>query len=234
MAPPLSGLSGGSETEGRDLYHICAFGDGLSCEACALRRELICRDLRGERRLFVLSQVPFFLLSFFGMGAVGVATGVWWPIFAYSAAGMAFLGPGEMALLCRHCPHYARVGPRLRCIGPNPFPKLFSPRLQPMSGLEKGFLLLFIASLLLFPIAVQAYGACFFFAEGWEWGLLGMALAALGTAVAALHLLRVLTRHFCLRCVNFSCPLNRVQDDVVERYLEMNPAMGAAWKEGGS
>jgi len=144
MAPPLSGLWGGSETEGRDLYHICAFGDGLSCEACALRRELICRDLRGERRLFVLSQVPFFLLSFFGMGAVGVATGVWWPIFAYSAAGMAFLGPGEMALLCRHCPHYARVVPRLRCIGPNPFPKLFSPRPQPTAGLAKVPPLLFL------------------------------------------------------------------------------------------
>ena len=209
----------------------CGSEGDLSCGSCELHRELICREDRGERRLFVLSQLPFFFLSFSGMGAVGAATGVWWPLLAYSMAGVAFLGPVGMAALCRHCPHYSRGGTRLRCIGPNPFPKLFSPRLQPMSGFERGVVILFIALILLFPIVVQGYGAWQLSGRGPA--PLGIALAGLGTALAALHLLRTLNLHFCPRCVNFSCPLNRAPKALIDRYLEKNPLVGAAMDTEG-
>jgi hypothetical protein len=167
---------------------------------------------------------------------VGLATGIWWPVLAYSLAGIAFLGPVEMAALCRHCPHYAGKGSQLRCIAPNPFPKLFSYSPRPLNRLEKSVVVLFSLFLLFFPALVQAYGTWFFFINGAEFGqiaLLGMVGVNLATAMAALQFVYILTSHFCPRCVNFSCPLNRVPEATVEKYLEKNPAILAAWEKSG-
>ncbi len=216
-------------TEGKNPHHICGWEGGSSCDDCELRQNLICREAQAERRFFVISQLPFLTLSFLGMGMVGLATGIWWPIFAYSLAGIAFLGPVEMAVLCRHCPHYAREGPRLRCIAPNPFPKLFLPNLSPLSWLERSVVILFSLFILSFPELVQAYGIWSFFAGEGGFALLGMVGVDIATAMAALSFGRVLARHFCSRCVNFSCPFNRVPEETVRGYLERNPAMLAAW-----
>ncbi len=37
----------------------------------------------------------------------------------------------------------------------------------------------------------------------------------------------------CSRCVNFSCPLNLVPNDVVDEFLGRNPVMRKAWEEKG-
>ena len=216
-------------TEGKNPHHICGRADGSSCDDCELRQKLICREAQAERRFFVISQLPFLTLSFLGMGMVGLATGIWWPIFAYSLAGIAFLGPVEMAVLCRHCPHYAREGPRLRCIAPNPFPKLFPSDPSPLNRLEKTIVILFSLFLLFFPSLVQAYGIWSFFAGEGGFALLGMVAVNIATAMAALSFGRVLARHFCSRCVNFSCPFNRVSEETARGYLERNPAIQAAW-----
>jgi hypothetical protein len=162
------------------------------------------------------------------MGMVGLSTGVWWPIVAYSLAWVAFLGPVEMAALCCHCPHYARQGSKLRCVGPNPFPKLFPYSPRPLNGLEKSVVVLFSLFLLSFPPLVQAYGTCHLFVNGAGFSLLGMAVVSLATALAAVQFFRILTRHFCPRCVNFSCPLNRVPEETAKKYLERNPDISAA------
>ncbi|MGC9515632.1 hypothetical protein [Methanocrinis sp.] len=185
---------------------------------------MICPVGREERWFFVLNQVPFLLLSFFGMGMVGLATGIWWPILAYSLAGVAFLGPVEMAALCRHCPHYAREGSRLRCIGPNPFPKLVAYDPRPLNTFEKVIVILFSIFMLSFPSLIQAYGTWLFFAWGGGFALLGMVGVNLATAMAALQFAYILTHHFCPRCINFSCPLNRAPEEV-KRLLERDPAI---------
>lgn len=167
---------------------------------------------------------------------VGIATGIWWPVLVYSLAGIAFFGPVEMAALCRHCPHYGREGSRLRCIGPNLFPKLFPYSPRPLNRLEKTVVVLFSLFLIFFPALVQAYGTWFFFINGAEFGQLaplGMAGVNLATAMAALQFFRILTRHFCPRCVNFSCPLNRVPEEMARKYLERNPAISAAGEKKG-
>jgi len=203
---------------------ICAREGDYSFEPSP---DLICPVDGEERRFFVLNQVPFLLLSFFGMGMVGLATGVWWPILAYSLAGIAFLGPIEMAVLCRHCPHYAREGSRLRCIGPNPFPKLVPYNPRPLNTFEKKVVILFTLFLLSFPSLIQAYGTWFLFVRGAGFALLGMIGVNLATAMAALQFAYILTRHFCPRCVNLSCPLNRAPE-AVKRRLKRDPAILAA------
>ena len=211
----------------------CALNDGPDCRSCEIRGELICREDGGERRLFVLSQVPFLSLSFLGMGMVGLSTGIWWPILAYSLAGVVFLGPVEMAALCRHCPHYARDGSRLRCIGPNPFPKLFPYSPRPLNRLERSVVVFFSLFLLSFPPLVQACGTWFLYMNGAGLPFLGMATVSLATALAALRFFLILTRHFCPRCVNLSCPLNRVPEKTAEMYREKNPAISGPWVENG-
>jgi hypothetical protein len=37
----------------------------------------------------------------------------------------------------------------------------------------------------------------------------------------------------CTRCINFSCPLNSVPKELVDIYLQHNPAMLAAWQASG-
>ena len=42
-----------------------------------------------------------------------------------------------------------------------------------------------------------------------------------------------LKRNTCVRCVNFSCPLNGVPKEVVDAYLRYNPPMREAWEATG-
>jgi hypothetical protein len=165
------------------------------------------------------------------MGMVGLATGILWPILAYSMVGVAFLGPVEMAALCRHCPHYARAGSRLRCMGPNPFPKLFPFSPRPLNGLERSVVILFSIFLLSFPSLVQIYGTWFLFSREAWFALLGMVGINMATAMAVLQFIYILTRHFCSRCVNFSCPLNSVSEEAAKKYLEKNQAISTAWEK---
>jgi hypothetical protein len=56
------------------------------------------------------------------------------------------------------------------------------------------------------------------------------ALAALAGALGfALNLRRTV----CTRCVNFSCPANRVPKPVIDAYLRLNPTMREAWEAAG-
>ena len=56
-----------------------------------------------------------------------------------------------------------------------------------------------------------------------------LAVIALASAVGFAY---NLIRNTCVRCVNFSCPLNRVPKPVVDAYLRRNPVMRTAWEEG--
>jgi hypothetical protein len=42
-----------------------------------------------------------------------------------------------------------------------------------------------------------------------------------------------LSKYTCTRCVNFSCPLNRVPKGAVDAYLLRNHVMKAAWEDAG-
>jgi len=39
--------------------------------------------------------------------------------------------------------------------------------------------------------------------------------------------------YICPRCVNFSCPFNRIKKDKVDAYLRRNPVMRDAWENKG-
>jgi hypothetical protein len=56
------------------------------------------------------------------------------------------------------------------------------------------------------------------------------ALIALGGLILFFWALR---RYTCSRCVNFSCPLNNVPQEIIDAYLARNRVMREAWEEVG-
>lgn len=208
--------------------------DEAVCSFCRLKGALLCHIEPGQVGLFVISQIPYLGLAFISLGFVGAATGTWWPMAAFVAVGLAFLGPVEMRFLCSHCPHYAREGRWLKCMAPNPFPKLFRPRPGPMKSHERIIIAAFAGSILSFP-AFSLAGAIRSLPVQQQ-GLNPSLLLAAAVLEGALILSAVqfcchLTRSFCCRCLNLSCPFNRVPATVALEYLKMSGETNDAGEE---
>jgi len=58
----------------------------------------------------------------------------------------------------------------------------------------------------------------------------GIFVLIVGSFVYFFYFLR---RKVCIKCVNFSCPLNKVPKNLVDSYLEKNPIMKEAWEASG-
>jgi hypothetical protein len=142
----------------------------------------------------------FFVPAFLGLGDAGqVPLRTAWVFFL-----AAFFGLGLPAILCRHCPHYARRGWFIVCpttVGP---PKLFRPSPRPVSPPEKAAFGIGFALVLAFPVVILAVK-----------GRLG--LAAVTLAGAGLFFLGEQIFN-CSRCLNFSCLLNRVPREIRDEW----------------
>lgn len=150
---------------------------------------------------FLLFFMAFFVPAFDGMkaaGRAGLATG--WVVGA-----ALFFGFGLPAILCRHCPHYARKGPVIVCpsaVGP---PKLWRacPE-RPVGKTEKILFAAGFGAVLLFPFPVLIMG--------------GEALWAGLALVGAIIFIFSELKFSCSKCVNFTCLLNRVAAEVKAGY----------------
>jgi len=207
-------------------------GENSACLHCGLHRELNCRIGSSQVRLFVLIQAPYLLLAVLSLLFVWAVTASGWPLLAFAVVGLAFLGPVEMRFLCSHCPFYAREGRFLKCMAPNPFPKLWRPRPWPMSGYERLIIAAFSGFILIFPAAVLAGSIPLLLGRPESRSfLLAAAGLEMALALAALQFCYLMARCFCKNCVNLSCPFNRVPAPLAEKYLKMNRIMGEAWKK---
>jgi len=142
---------------------------------------------------FLLFFMAFFVPAFVGMKSAG-RTG---PAIGWVLGAAIFFGFGLPAILCRHCPQYARKGPLIVCpstVGP---PKLWRARLeQPVGRTEKILFAAGFAAVLLFPFPVLVTGG----------KVLWAGLALLGACLFIISELKL----SCSKCVNFSCLLNCV------------------------
>jgi hypothetical protein len=149
---------------------------------------------------FLLFFMAFFVPAFLGMRTAGFAGAAnLWIILA-----ALFFGLGLPAILCRHCPHYARKGRFIICpsaVGP---PKLRSYCDRPVSRREKVLFAAGFAAVLVFPFPFLIAGKAFLWAAG----------ALLGAGVFILSELKF----SCSKCLNFSCLLNRVPAEIKAAY----------------
>lgn len=103
-----------------------------------------------------------------------------------------------------------------------------------MNKIEKMFLVSFFLLILLFPVVVMIYGICLVIVlsmQPQQLMLFGTTAIAVGTLLTGLQFFFIMQQYFCSKCVNFSCPFNRVSGDIVRVYLDKNPVMKDAWQK---
>jgi hypothetical protein len=213
-------------------HGVCTWDGASECGECALNGRLSCRWDAGRLWGFVALSLPFTATTVLGMVLTGSLTKNWSPQAAYAVFVLLFFTVVETRLLCRHCPHYAGGGVTIRCFANYGLLKLWRFQPGPMSRAEKAGLMVCFAVFGLYPVLTMAAGMRFLIEKHGSYeftpllGLIGLAIANAASAASFIYLLNLF---YCPRCVNFSCPLNGVPEDVVEEYLLRNPVMKNAW-----
>ena len=185
------------------------------CDDCSIKEKLTCEFQTKDSIIFNLTALLYAVPSIIGMILAGF--GLW--IIAYIAYWFFFQAIWENRMFCSHCPHYAEEGKSIHCYGNYGIRKLFRYHPEPMSLSEKIQFLAGITILLLFPVP--------FLILGEQYVLL------LITIIGIIIWVGFQIKRMCTRCINFSCPMNRVPKQLVDKFLKRNEAMRKAWEEKG-
>jgi hypothetical protein len=187
---------------------------GSSCQVCDAHGRIKCHFRVVDLVHFWSLFLPVALVA--GAGAL---TAGWVWLLVWLLIGVGFFGFLEIRVLCAHCPRYDDDGPYLRCWANWGMPKLWRRRPGPMTWWEKAAFLGGLAVVFGLPLV---------FLIGWgQWFrlvLYAACTAAFGLTVGI---------DFCPRCVNFACPLNRVDAETREVFNEKNPEIGRHWADSG-
>lgn len=220
-----------------DNVIACAFKDEAACGECGLTNALGCRYSKRDFWFFTLNQIPLAIMALFSLVLMGLLAGFWWALIIYVLSALIFFGLGlETRILCSHCPYWTNDGRLLNCWAyPNTF-KFWRYRPEPMNRIEKFILVLFFSFFAIFPVVMTSYGVWLVATLSspiYLFALLGIIGTTIGTLLAGIQFFYVLQFHFCSRCVNFSCPFNRVSTDKIKAYLQKNTVMKKAFETKG-
>lgn len=174
------------------------------CEGCDVSTKLVCHFSGKQLLLFITLALPLFIIG----GVVIMLKDALW-LIGFIVLFIAFFTVVEIRVICSHCPHYAEDGRTLKCWANHGSPKLWKYRPSQMRLWEKIVFLGGFLILVLYPVP-------FFVLGGFYWLL---AIYALLLVVFAL----VLRTLFCTRCINFACPLNRVDEETRNIFRKKNP-----------
>lgn len=196
-------------------YAICTLGPDAACGDCSLAGRLKCRFHWADLGHFIGMFLGFALPSVIGV----IRGGYGWYLLGWLAFSVIFFGFWEIRILCSHCPYYAERGHTLHCIANYGCPKVWKYHPEPISTSEKVQLVVGFAVLGGYPFP--------FLILGRQYVLTLIAVWALAMFFWTLR------RYVCSQCVNFSCILNVVPNEIVDAYLARNPVMRQAWEDSG-
>jgi len=232
----------GQETSARSSATACTWLPESNCKekGCNLHDQLACRwDPRDYNFAMGVVQMPPTLMVTFAFVVVGIATGNWWGMILYFAWVIIMWPLGfEQLLLCRHCPYFTDSKKTLTCWALRFWPKWWKYSPRPMNKLEQVVFthLIFSIPMFFWPVGWSGYGI-YYIANNYDSfglvALLGMIGLCFAVMLTHAQFFLILWSKFCTRCVNFSCPFNKVPKETVDAYLEMNPVMKAAWLDSG-
>lgn len=173
-------------------------------------------------------------MAIFSLVFMGLLAGLWWALLVYVIGALVFFGLGlETRILCSHCPYWTSDSKLLNCWAyPNTY-KFWRYHPEPMNSIEKFLLILFFAFFVFFPVIMTSYGIWLIASSPSlinKFTLLGIIGITAGTLLAGLQFFYILQFHFCSKCVNFSCPFNRVSAEKIQAYLQKNTAMKKAYE----
>ncbi len=233
------------------LYHIAGFGGNGLFDAQNLGPEILTGGTMGPEaglvgtfafliliavvwlgtqpsngqlmRTFERKSLVMFAFGFLMVGipvVLGlILASLWLFLLIWIVFAIFFLQVWENRILCSHCPYYDSEDRTLKCHANYGLYKLWKYNPAPMSLSEQAQMVIGVIIMIGFPFPFLVWTQ--------QWLLLIFALfgaIALGT---------ILFGWLCLRCVNFSCPFNRVPKKDVDAFLKEYPKMRKAWEEKG-
>ncbi len=184
-----------------------------NCHDCGLSDKLVCHfniiQLFGF--LFVVS--PSFIIA----GIIIIKFNPFL-LFPWVVLILSYFGFVEIRVMCSHCPHYAESEIKtLKCWANYGSPKLWKYRPGPMSLSEKIIFYLGFTIILIYPIT-------FFILEN-SYIFLGLYFVFIILSKLALN------KYYCTHCINFSCPLNNVNEEIRNKFFRKNPIVRETWKK---
>jgi len=184
-----------------------------NCYGCELSDKLVCHFNIKQLFGFLLIVVPSFIIA-------GIIITKFNPflLFPWIVFILSYFGFVEIRVMCSHCPHYAELEIKtLKCWANYGSPKLWKYRPGPMSLNEKIIFYLGFTIILIYPIT-------FFILEN-SYIFLGLYFIFIVLGKLALN------KYYCTHCINFSCPLNNVNEEIRSKFFSKNPVVRDAWKK---
>jgi len=178
-----------------------------------LEEKLTCHFESKDTIIFNITFLVFLIPAVIGV----ILAGYWLWLIGYIAYWFVFIQIWENKTLCSHCPHYNEEEKTIRCYGNKGIYKLWKYNPKPMSISHQIQFIVGIAILLLYPIPFLILGRQFI--------LLFLSI------IGIILWIGVQSIRMCTRCVNLSCPMNRVPKNLADKYIEHNRIMKEAWKE---
>lgn len=203
------------QTSSRNPSKPCTWKPLSECKSCRTQGGLMCRFDKKDLANFFMIVLPFGVAVI--AGTIKAGYGLY--LLLWLAYSLFFFIVWEARVLCSHCPYWAEDGHILHCPANYGTFKIWKYRPGPMSRSEQ---VQFIMGALIwtgFPFPFLLLGHEYLVA------LIGMC-----TAISGGYQLR---RNVCTRCINFSCPMNAVDKQFVDSYIERNPDIRAAWETSG-
>ena len=196
-------------------YNICIWRPVSECTDCTIAGRLKCHFKLGDLLHFMGLFLSIVLPAIIGM----VLGGYSWYILGWLVLLAILLGVWEIRVLCSHCPYFAEKDSTLRCFANYGLYKLWRYHPGPISRSGKIQFVIILILLTCYPFPFLILGGQYILAFLTAWGI-----AISGWTLQKFH---------CSQCVNFSCVLNRVPEEVVDEFLKRNPVMREAWEESG-
>jgi hypothetical protein len=182
-----------------------------SCENCRIREKVSCHFSIAHLLRFYFIILPSFIIAAINMLWYSNVVLYIWVVFT----GLFFLIV-QIRILCTHCPHYKESSLFLKCWANRWIPKFWKYQPGPMNVNEKSIMIGGFTIIWGFPLV--------FILMKQDWI---MSIFYLVSVFLSFILIRM---NHCKKCMNFSCPLNCVENKIKEDFFKNNPSLGEAWK----
>lgn len=175
---------------------------------------------------------PALLITFGGVIVGAIFTGGWWRL-GVLIGYFAIFFIVETRILCSHCPYYSREGLMLHCLANHGFIRFYKYHPEPMNTFERVLLIIGFILFGTLPLLAQVPSIVTVATATPFDKLVFITLVSLlgASVIGVIFSFTFLFTRICTKCVNFSCPFNKVPKEFVDSYLDKNPVMKKAWLE---
>jgi hypothetical protein len=163
---------------------------------------------------------PYMIISTISLILLRIWTGRSSFIITYSIFLPIFFILFRPLVQCSHCPYYKEKKFM------EPIPKIWKFNFRSMTNFEKISYLIGLSFFQIFPLSAQIVGIISLINRSDnanQWNIVIFSLVMFLTLVLNLSFILNLSTKLCIRCIHFSCPMNRVKQEIKNKFIESNP-----------